>query len=250
MSGTKSNILIRKCKRCGEKYKTPNTGRGRKRSFCSHNCSSISNGLANKGRKRTEEYKAELSKKLTGAGNPFYGKKHSKKTIEAWSISKTGVAHHHPLHDIPIKDRILNSINISENGCWMWVGWFRLITKNGGYGGIKVKGVSYLAHRLSYEEFKGEIPKGMYVLHKCDTPECVNPDHLFLGTHDDNMKDMAKKNRGTSGEKSHKTPLTEKDVLKIRSLSGEMFHREIAKIYLISTTAVTSIINRKNWKHI
>jgi hypothetical protein len=75
------------------------------------------------------------------------------------------------------------------NGCWLWNG---ALNKDGyGVFGIKAEG----AHRASYKMYKGEIPKGILVCHKCDIPRCVNPDHLFLGTQLDNIRDAQSKNR-------------------------------------------------------
>jgi len=83
-------------------------------------------------------------------------------------------------------------IPVPESGCWLWTeGLFK-----GGYGNIHTTGKSCTqAHRISWQIYKGPIPKGLHVLHKCDVPSCVNPDHLFLGTHLDNMKDKVKKGR-------------------------------------------------------
>ena len=90
------------------------------------------------------------------------------------------------------KDRILCSIEKDkETGCWNWSG---VLTKNG-YGRTTHKDRPISAHRLSYLIFNGEIPAGMCVLHRCDNRRCVNPDHLFLGTHRDNMVDMKSKGR-------------------------------------------------------
>lgn len=75
--------------------------------------------------------------------------------------------------------------------CWLWIG-----SKTGsGYGKLKRKGKFYTAHRVSWEVYNGPIPKGMLVLHTCDVRNCVNPKHLFLGTHQDNMDDMVRKGR-------------------------------------------------------
>lgn len=87
--------------------------------------------------------------------------------------------------------RIKSKIVVDENGCWLWQG----ATAPNGYGSTTHKDKQISAHRLSYIAFKGEIPDGMYVCHKCDVRNCVNPDHLFLGTHSDNMQDMVNKGR-------------------------------------------------------
>lgn len=84
--------------------------------------------------------------------------------------------------------------------CWIWNGW----SGNKNYGRMsiydkgKMKNIPTLAHRVSWELHNGKIPHGIHVLHKCDNPPCVNPDHLFLGTHKDNMMDMSKKGRHRS----------------------------------------------------
>jgi hypothetical protein len=83
------------------------------------------------------------------------------------------------------------SMPVTETGCWIWM----RSNKARNYGCIWYRNKTMFAHQVSWIAFKGEIPKGLCVLHHCDTPECVNPDHLFLGTHLDNMRDMLKKGR-------------------------------------------------------
>lgn len=78
-----------------------------------------------------------------------------------------------------------------NNGCWLW----KKSKNNDGYGIISYKGTPTLAHRISWLVFKCEISDNLFVLHKCDNPSCVNPDHLWLGTQSDNMKDMHDKQR-------------------------------------------------------
>lgn len=77
------------------------------------------------------------------------------------------------------------------NVCWIWTG----LLQKSGYGVIKRKQKAVRAHRAAYELYVGPIPTGLHVLHRCDNPPCVNPQHLFLGTHVDNMRDMEKKGR-------------------------------------------------------
>lgn len=91
-----------------------------------------------------------------------------------------------------------NSEKIPISGCWIW-------TKSihpDGYGSITYKNKSWKVHRLSYLIFNGTL-EDKYVLHRCDTPSCINPDHLWLGTPSDNMKDMSNKGRKKGGNFKH-----------------------------------------------
>lgn len=93
---------------------------------------------------------------------------------------------------LPVRERFNNAyMPVTESGCWIWM----LSLNADGYGSLCIDKMFKRAHRLSWELHKGEIPIGMSVLHKCDIPACVNPDHLFLGTQSDNMKDMYAKER-------------------------------------------------------
>ena len=84
-----------------------------------------------------------------------------------------------------------NIERIPEAGCWIWTGSCRPT----GYGQVFVNKKTISAHKYTYETYKGPVAPGLLVLHKCDNPSCVNPDHLFLGTQSDNMYDMYKKGR-------------------------------------------------------
>ncbi len=79
----------------------------------------------------------------------------------------------------------------SERQCWEWAGY----RNPKGYGVIIFDGFKFSVHRLSFEHYKGKISPGMLVMHDCDNPPCYNPNHLFLGTHTDNMQDMVRKGR-------------------------------------------------------
>lgn len=104
-------------------------------------------------------------------------------------------------------------------GCWIWTA----ARDGNGYGRVGNKTGTYAAHRVAYERTIGPIPDGMHVLHKCDTPACVRPDHLFLGTHADNMRDMAIKRRGNGGPSAGLTPEEVKLARQWRS-EGLAFH--------------------------
>lgn len=135
--------------------------------------------------------------------------------------------------------------------CWSWMG---AISSNG-YGKFScyVRGSFYCAsaHRLAYQYLVGDIPFGMYVLHKCDNPGCVNPEHLFIGTPLDNMRDKVAKGRQQRGSTHPNSKLTEEQVVDIRTrvACGEN-RKEIAKSYAIAKSTVDCISCRVSWKHV
>lgn len=136
--------------------------------------------------------------------------------------------------------------NIDQKGCWIWKG----NKSKFGYGKTSD---SKLLHRLSWEQFKGEIPKGKHICHVCDIAACYNPEHLFMSDHKGNMADCAKKGRnpGKKGEKHSSSILKEKDVIEIRKIFSEWKgKKDLAKKYNISLRTLYSIVNRENWKHV
>jgi hypothetical protein len=147
------------------------------------------------------------------------------------------------------KDRLSNSVErVTETGCWLWMGY---CDKNG-YGRVTLGRKNAQAHRHSYSEFVGPIPKDMYVCHRCDVPSCINPDHLFLGTQKQNMLDRDKKGRVASGERNGKTWLTEAQVKMIRHLyfAERRKQNEIARHFGALPQTVWSIVHERNWANV
>jgi hypothetical protein len=142
----------------------------------------------------------------------------------------------------------------NSTGCHIWTGG---LTKQDGYGKfcIREKGnrnnnVGFKAHRLIYELTKGPL-NGLHVLHTCDNKKCVNPDHLRLGTHQDNMRDMVQKKRHIFGLKSSFAKLTPDDVREIRRLYNlEQFStRALGKLYNVDGKHINNIVRYRKWKH-
>ncbi len=114
-----------------------------------------------------------------------------------------------------------------------------------GYGQIRYQGKTAYAHRVAYELAKGPID-GLYVLHSCDNRKCVNPEHLSLGTFNDNMSDMVEKQRQAHGERNHHAKLTAQQAVAIRSEIGT--HREIAARYGVTAPIISMIRSGRIWK--
>ena len=134
---------------------------------------------------------------------------------------------------------------------WGWVAG----KNSNGYGCMAVSGKTELAHRIGYEIYIGKIPEGLCVLHSCDIPACVNPEHLHLGTQIDNIKERTERGRGINpayiGEDNPRAKLTKKEVIKIRKRhkSGES-ETSLAKEYGVSQGGISAIVLGKTWKHI
>lgn len=126
----------------------------------------------------------------------------------------------------------------SDRECWNWSA-----SKTRGYGTIgDGNGKVIYAHRLSWKLHFGDVPDGLHVLHQCDNRACVNPGHLFVGTHADNMHDMKKKLRGGSGRRK----LTDDDVRFIISLHNDgRTNVEIARQFNVQQPAISKVLNGK-----
>jgi hypothetical protein len=160
----------------------------------------------------------------------------------------------------PLEIRFWRQVKKMDSGCWVWTG----VTTNG-YGQISYGGKGRRAHRVSWELHCGTIPDGLLVLHKCDNPPCVNPSHLFLGTHQDNMDDAIEKGRRPTGElhpsrlhpelmsrgeDNGSAKLTAEQVMAIRDRKGKAKHREIAKEFGIARSTVSTILRGEIWRHL
>lgn len=129
--------------------------------------------------------------------------------------------------------------------CWLWQGYLDA----NGYGVTSIGNKKRLAHRLAFELSHPDEPIGkLFVLHKCDNPQCVRPQHLFLGTHQDNVDDMHSKKRGVYGEKHTKATLTTRQVESIRKeyAEGGTSHRILAKRYNVAQSTIGRIVSFKN----
>lgn len=131
-------------------------------------------------------------------------------------------------------------------GCWEWTG---ACTR--GYGAIRVAGRQEKAHRVAYEHLVGRIPAGQSVLHRCDNRRCINPDHLFLGTALDNMRDREAKGRANRvhGERHHAAKLTADQVRTIRARAAEG-SKALAREFGLNSRHVRAILTRNAWKGI
>jgi len=146
---------------------------------------------------------------------------------------------------IPLEIRIERYIIRIPGGCWLWTGATVM--------GYAVSSISHSRqvrlHRWMWERENGPIPDGFLVCHRCDVRNCINPQHLFLGTNTDNLRDMANKGRSTHGEKNKGAKLTAEQVLEIRALKSYTY-QQLADAFGVSRVAIKRIKRRRTWTRI
>ena len=142
----------------------------------------------------------------------------------------------------------MNGLEITSN-CWI----SKRSVRKDGYSSLKVNGKEVLAHRLSFEIFRQAIPVDKLVCHTCDVRNCVNPDHLYLGSDSTNAKDRQVRNKSCiqTGEKNHRSFLTYQHVLDIREMIKNGYRGStLAKYFGLKETHISAIKNKKIWVHI
>lgn len=127
---------------------------------------------------------------------------------------------------------------VDPSGCWIWL---RSKSHNG-YGQMQIDGTMYRSHRVMYQNQVGDIPDGMIVCHSCDNRSCVNPNHLWLGTHADNIRDRDLKGRHNPFRK-----LTDDHVSEIHSLysTGEYFQKDLGVIFGVTRRTINSVLSQR-----
>jgi hypothetical protein len=152
-----------------------------------------------------------------------------------------------------VYERFVRKINKTET-CWLWTDTLHKT----GYGYFTItkrpKTTSYVAHRFSWTLFKGPIPEGLHVLHTCDVRHCVNPDHLFLGTASENMKDMVKKGRAIRNVlKGPSHPFAKFNMEQIKQVremyaSGNFSYTKLAKMFHSCPSSISRIVKHQRYK--
>lgn len=153
---------------------------------------------------------------------------------------RTGRLEQHAVDKAPLKERLLEKIVKVENGCWNWTGMFR----PDGYGMIWRDGKGARAHRVAYELLKEPLKGGDILCHKCDNRACCNPDHIFVGTRADNVRDAASKNRMPLGSKHWNSRLTTEQVQIIRS-AKYVTNAELGRQFDVNSATISRIRSGK-----
>jgi transposase-like protein len=263
-------IIHGMCEYCGTPYSR--RARGRVFKYCSPRCGGLAKahqltGGTGRGpksgpRKITrEQIRQAVEEYQTGQSIAQLGKKYglSFKNMRKWLMTEN--ISFRPAHAPyqPIEPRFWKFVEKTDT-CWIWTG----AKDSSGYGYICCNGKNTKAAQVSWQIHIGPLPKGLWILHKCDNPPCVKPDHLFLGTSKDNVQDMVNKGRNRSlidlneparfarGERHGHAKLTDTLVREMRALraNNHLTYASIAKKYGVSFTTAYQAVNKQNWKHI
>jgi hypothetical protein len=154
-----------------------------------------------------------------------------------------------------VREKLLSNIVLEdgplESQCWIWQGSFH----SQGYGQIRCSEINDLVHRVAYREFVGPIPEGLFCLHHCDNPPCINPEHLYVGTQQENVDDMWERGRAViydrTGSLHPRARLNEDDVRDIlQALCQGESQRVIANERGLPVTVINDIARGKRWAHV
>lgn len=196
-----------------------------------------------------------MKKECLVCGTTFF--KQTKFSSKQWESrrycsKKCGLISINKNPDSTLEQRFFSKVVKEDGKCWLWVGG----RDKNAYGRISVSGKPMLAHRVSWQIHKGLIDDGLVVRHMCDNPSCVNPDHLRLGTVQDNNNDALDKGRSqlnpqTTGEKSAVAKMNETSVklLRLAHESGAS-KQQLQEASGLSSSGVNSIIWRRTWNHV
>ena len=133
----------------------------------------------------------------------------------------------------------------TAKGCIEW----RLYRNSAGYGHVRVRSKLWLVHRFVYTKFFGEIPEGLIVMHRCDNPSCINPEHLNLGSHLLNVLDKEAKGRGNQGSANPRAKLTDLQVEAIREryAKGNVSLAQLGRDYGVNRSCIFKVVHKHHW---
>lgn len=186
---------------------------------------------------------------IEGCERPLYARGWCRKHFDRWCQAGDPLAPDRRASYDPFTDEFWKHVDslAGPEACWPWIH----STNSHGYGTVGRGGTQYMAHRVAYQLSHGDIPKGMYVLHRCDNRPCCNPIHLFLGTHADNMADMKTKGRARGGnrpgEANSRAKLTAAQVREIRQRLSTEPQMALAREFGVSQTTISRILSGKRW---
>jgi HNH endonuclease len=187
-------------------------------------------------------------------GRPFSTKFRRQRALQRYCSFSCAMRHRHQAKSAWLMatfwQRFWERVVKRDDGCWLWTG----PVVRQGYGVITRPGFPrakrlFRAHRLSWEDHYGPIPAAVDILHRCDVPACVRPEHLFLGTDLDNQRDAKFKGRKARGSRCARAKLTEADVRAIRAAS-DADSQELAARYGTTRGNIRRILTRRTWNHL